>query len=567
MLQELSIRDFVLISTLDLTFDRGMTVLTGETGAGKSMLIDALNLLSGQRGSVQYIRTGADKCVLRALFHIEKYEDLKSYLIDQEIEVDDDHLLLQRSIHQSGKTVCRVNGQLVTLKVLKQIGSYLIDIHGQHDHHLLRQQETHLALLDELGMDALKTVLYDYQQYYQHYQKKRKQWQYYRDNTQHIAQRIDMLRFQTQEIEAAELVPDEEVQLEEEREKWKYFDQIYQTLQLIYQSLEGSEVQSGLLDQVGSLMQSSETIASVDISYGQLNELIQTSYFSLQEALSLVQQQFDQLDIDEERQHYVEERLYLIQQLKKKYGPDISSILSYYQKISEELEMLVSQDQDEQQLEETLIKVEQEAKHYAYQLHDVRLNIACQLEQQLKAILDDLALDKARLEIQVTMLDHLTASGMDEVAFYWSANPGETLQLLNKVASGGELSRITLAFKMISALNEATQPLMIFDEIDTGVSGNIAQKMAELLYELSQNTQVICITHLPQLAAIADHHYFIYKEVQDERTQTRVDILSQQERVEEIARMISGSSITTVTKTNAQELLELAQLYHQKNRP
>lgn len=555
MLQELSVKNFAIISSLQLEFQMGMTVLTGETGAGKSIIIDAMGLLTGGRGSSDYIRQGANKCTLEGLFSMPKSQELKKLLEELGIETEEDSLVIQRDISASGKNVCRVNGRIVNITNLKRIGEYLVDIHGQNEHQELMQSERHIDMLDEFGGKKLLTVKEKYTRAYQEYRALEAKVRKRQKNEKEFAQRMDMLHFQSDEIASAQLVAGEEEQLLEERNKLNNFQKIADALTISYAALNGEDDSS--LDKIGTSMNELASIESLDPEYKTLSDTVQNAYYLLQEASGDLSRLIDGLELDEGRLNEVENRLELIRQMKRKYGDSIETILSYYEEITKELAEADFLEGGTGDLEALLAEKQQAAHQQALVLRKERKRLAKELEQQILTELKELYLERTEFEVRFTELEHLQENGLDGVEFYITTNPGEPLKPLVRVASGGELSRVMLAMKTIFSQTQGITSI-VFDEVDTGVSGRVAQAIADKIYQISENSQVLCITHLPQVAAVADEHYFIEKEIVAGRTETSVRILSEKERVNEIARMLAGSEITKLTIEHAQELLAMA---------
>lgn len=555
MLQELSVKNFAIISSLQLEFQMGMTVLTGETGAGKSIIIDAMGLLTGGRGSSDYIRQGANKCTLEGLFSMPKSQELKKLLEELGIETEEDSLVIQRDISASGKNVCRVNGRIVNITNLKRIGEYLVDIHGQNEHQELMQSERHIDMLDEFGGKKLLTVKEKYTRAYQEYRALEAKVRKRQKNEKEFAQRMDMLHFQSDEIASAQLVAGEEEQLLEERNKLNNFQKIADALTISYAALNGEDDSS--LDKIGTSMNELASIESLDSEYKTLSDTVQNAYYLLQEASGDLSRLIDGLELDEGRLNEVENRLELIRQMKRKYGDSIETILSYYEEITKELAEADFLEGGTGDLEALLAEKQQAAHQQALTLRKERKRLAKELEQQILTELKELYLERTEFEVRFTELEHLQENGLDGVEFFITTNPGEPLKPLVRVASGGELSRVMLAMKTIFSQTQGITSI-VFDEVDTGVSGRVAQAIADKIYQISENSQVLCITHLPQVAAVADEHYFIEKEIVAGRTETSVRILSEKERVNEIARMLAGSEITKLTIEHAQELLAMA---------
>lgn len=567
MLQELTIKDFAIIQDLNLSFNRGMTVLTGETGAGKSIIIDAVGLLAGGRGSSEFIRHGAAKCVLEALFSLEgnsnTYELLKAYDIDS----DEDTVIIQRDIHRSGKNVCRINGRLVTIATLRLIGESIIDIHGQNEHQELMNPERHLSMLDHFGDKELVTLKQNYQETYTHYKKVKKAYDKWQNGEQELAQRLDMLQYQTNEIEMAELLDGEEEELLEEKNLLANYQKIMSALSMSYDALQGDEVNG--IDLVGNAMTEMSSLEEIDEKYKILSEAISSSYFQLQEAASDILREMDQTAYDEDRLNEIEKRLEIIKQLKRKYGDSIEEIKAYYEKITAELNQIMNRENHLTNMTKELSSLSVELAKQGSRLSEKRRTVAKDIEQAIHEQLKELYMEKVMFEVQFfkPVKDFLSEeaheSGFDDVEFYIATNMGEPLKPLAKVASGGELSRMMLAMKTIFSKSQGITSI-IFDEVDTGVSGRVAQAIANKIYMVAVHSQVLCITHLPQVAAMADNHLYISKSVENDRTKTHVDALEVTEKIEEIARMLAGTEITKLTLEHAKELTVLAKTEKEK---
>ncbi|BBM17454.1 DNA repair protein RecN [Enterococcus avium] len=554
MLQELTIKNFAIISSLHLGFTDGMTALTGETGAGKSIIIDAVSLLAGARSSIEYIRQGSEKGLVEGLFDLPTQKEFQVLMEELGIEVDEAGLIVQRDLNVSGKSVSRVNGRIVTLANLRRIGQFLVDIQGQNDHQELMHPDSHLRLLDGFGDAAFQKTKMAYQVAYQNYTTLANQVKKFKRNEQSFVQRIDMLTFQQEEIGNAELSLGEEERLLEERGKLMNYQKIVDSLSYSYQAMASEETSS--LDMIGSASQELQTIASLDKDYENISDNVHSAYYLLQDAVSEIGRQLDLLELDEERLDLVNERLELIHQLKRKYGDSIEVILSYYDQISQELLTSDFSGDKLEKLEKELIDRERKLQGLAEKLQLARKKMAQKLETAIQHELKDLYMENARFEVKFDE-DNFTSEGIDEVEFYITTNPGEPLKPLVKVASGGEISRVMLALKTIFSKTQGLTSI-VFDEVDTGVSGRVAQAIADKIFQIGQNSQALCITHLPQVAAKADQQLFISKEVIDGRTLTRVEELSETERIEEIARMLAGTEITDLTVKHARELLQLA---------
>ncbi len=553
----MTIKNFAIIESLSLTFQEGMTVLTGETGAGKSIIIDALGLLVGGRGSADFIRHGEERLELQGLFALaEDNLACRNALIENGIDASDDMVVLERSLFRSGKNSCRINGKLVTTVLLRQIGSKLIDIHSQHEHQELMNEEFHLSLLDRFASDKIKPALTKYQTNFKEYQTIEKEWQNWTKNERELAQRLDMLRFQQQEIENANLQAGEEDRLLEQKNILANFEKLNENLQGAYAAIQG---EPGGLEFVGEAMRQMETAASIHTDYKAVSEAISSSYYMLEDSMSQIRQSLDHLEFQPEELNQIESRLNDLNQLKRKYGKTIEDIIQYEQEISSEMEKLTDSESHVGHLETKLATLKTELTKQAATLTDIRKKAAVTLEKQIKQELNQLYMEKAIFSVRFEANKmELTELGQDSVVFYMSTNPGEPLKPLAKIASGGELSRMMLALKTIFSRHQGITSI-IFDEVDTGVSGRVGQAIAEKIYAVSVGSQVLCISHLPQVAAMANHHYYITKKVQNKRTTTSVTVLKGVEKVEEISRMIAGIEVTELTKQHAKEMIEQAE--------
>jgi DNA repair protein RecN (Recombination protein N) len=557
MLVEMTIENFAIIESLTLSFHEGMTTLTGETGAGKSIIIDALGLLAGSRASVDVIRQGADRCHLEGVFDWPKNPQFFALMQELLVNQEEDYLVVQRDIALNGKSICRVNGHVVTLANLKRIGRFLVDIQGQNEHQSLLQADQHQRLLDEFGGSDFQLALTEYKALYKEWQALAKTVLSRKKNEQSYVQRLDMLRYQVDEIEQAELVSGEEESLTEERDKLLNFQKIVDAFASVHQLLSTDD--HGVLDNVSLAANELESVASFGKEYELLSESLTTVYYQLQDVAADLSRQMDILEFDEQHLHQIEDRLEIIHQLKRKYGESVEFILAYYEKISLELLETAQSDGQLDQLESLLKEKEEQVAKKAAILHENRKEIARRLEKAIMNELRELYMEHTQFAVRFEALSQgYNEFGKDDVLFYLSANPGEPLRPLEKVASGGEISRILLALKTVFSTSQELTSI-VFDEVDTGVSGRVAQAIAEKISQIGRRSQVLCITHLPQVAAFADFQYFISKTVQNNRTKTTVVELTKEERVEEIARMLAGAEVTTLTKEHAKELLRLAQ--------
>ncbi|TBX43858.1 DNA repair protein RecN [Lactiplantibacillus paraplantarum] len=558
MLQELSITNFAIIEHLDIAFEAGMTVLTGETGAGKSIIIDAVGLLAGGRGSSEFIRTGADKAILQGMFILPADGTTAQLLDEAGIEHADNTVILQREITKSGRNTCRINGMLVNTTTLKQIGETIVDIHGQNEHQELMQPEKHLGLLDEFATTKIRKLKQRYHQQYDRYQQLNRELRQKNANEKEWAQRLDMLNFQVDEIAAAQVKVGEEASLIAERDRLDNYQMINQALQQSYTLLAAGEETTGAVDMVGTAMNALEPIANLDSAFNEITVNVKNAFYGLQDAAAQISNQLDLQEFDEGRLDEIEQRLDVLAQLKRKYGDSEQQILDYYQKIATELAKMTDSEENSEDLAQQVADLKQQLLATGASLSDKRRAAAKVLQRQIHQELKDLYMDKAIFEVRFKPTKgQIYRSGLDSVEFYIQTNPGERMRPLAKIASGGELSRMMLALKTIFSESQGITSI-IFDEVDTGVSGRVAQAIAEKINGIAHFSQVLCITHLPQVAAMSDHHYFIAKKITGKRTKTSVTKLDNAARVQELARMLAGTKVTKLSLEHAEELLQLA---------
>ena len=555
MLSLLHIENIAIIEKADIMLQPGFTVLTGETGAGKSIIIDSIGAIMGQRTSRELIRSGAKKGFVSAVFEQispELQKQLAALGLDTE---EKDTLHIQRELSAEGRGVCRVNMRPVAASVLKTLSPYLINIHGQHDGQKLMQEEYHVDFLDSYC--GVNPLLERYQPLYHRLFELRSKVRDLEKSEQQRAQRIDMLRYQFDEIAAAQLQPGEEEQLNSKKQFFDNAGKLAYALQTAGMLLSGDEENAGACS---LLAQAADELSGIADLSQELEDAAQKAdelrYLAedLAESVALIA---SRSDFSESERDAVEERLDLIYRLRRKYGETVEEILSYCDNAASELEELENADDRKEQLVEEYQETLATARAAAAEISELRRQGAQELEAKIVQQLEDLDMAKVRFSISVESHTKLNSKGMDEVRFLISTNPGEPVKPLSKIASGGELSRIMLAMKNVLTQSEDVGTL-IFDEIDTGVSGRAAQKIARKLGEISRSKQTLCVTHLPQLAAMGDHHLLIQKSVSEEYTFTDVFSLDEEQRVGELARMISGDAITELSKQNASELLERA---------
>ena len=551
MLLEISIKNFAIIEAISLNFEKGMTVLTGETGAGKSIIIDAMNMMLGARAATDVIRHGAPKAEIEGLFSVENSHALQMIFDEQGIELGDE-IIIRREILQNGRSVSRVNGQMVNLSVLRSIGQYLVDIHGQHDQEELMRPQLHIQMLDGFGDADFLELKQAYQTNFDAYRKMRKQLLEIKKNQEEHKARIEMLEFQMAEIESASLQPGEDLKLNQERDKLLNYKNIADTLTNAYTMLDNEEFSS--LANVRSAMNDMESIEEYDVEYREISTSLSESYYVLEDVTKRLEDIIESLDFDGNRLMQIESRLDLIHAITRKYGGNVDDVLMYFAKITEEYNLLTGNNLSSDDMEAELKKLEVSLVDLATKLASARHNLAQQLEIEIQQELKDLYMDKARFQVQFTK-GKFTREGNESVEFYISTNPGEDFKPLVKVASGGELSRLMLAIKSAFSRKEGKTSI-VFDEVDTGVSGRVAQAIAQKIHKIGQNGQVLAISHLPQVIAIADYQFFIEKISNDHSTVSTVRLLTVEERVEEVAKMLAGENVTEAALSQARELLQ-----------
>ena len=551
MLTQMSIRNFALIEQMNISFNDGITIFTGETGAGKSILMDAFSILLGERASSEFIRHGKDSFVIDGIFDIAHHQSIQELLESKNIMVEEGQLILSRSFNRNGKSSILANDQPIPLKALKEIGQYLADIHGQYSNQRLLDADTHHEYLDTFNQEG-KTAYKAYREAYKVYKQAKQEVDNLQENMSERARELDMLRYQIDEIEDAGLSIGEDISIAEELKRLDSFEHIDKVLGSCYDAFYNGR--QPLLDTINSIKVEVNDLVKYDAELKEVSEMVDSAYFQLEEAAQSLDRYRDTISYDEERYKYCQDRDTTIYGLKKKYGETVEEILAYEEKAQarlEELEGLVfAQDELEARLEEAK-KVAEEA---LIVLHKVRLKNAKVIATALHQELVDLGMPKGDIQFHIEEGDELSSLGAKSIEMLFSANKGEQLLPLHKVASGGELARIALAFK--SVFRSDTFKTMVFDEIDVGISGDIALKVAEKILNLSKTNQVFCITHLPQTASIAKQHYHLSKIEQDDRTISTLAVLNEEERVTQIASMMSGRGMSTTALAAAKELID-----------
>ena len=551
MLTQMCIRNFALIEQMNISFNDGITIFTGETGAGKSILMDAFSILLGERASSEFIRHGKDSFVIDGIFDIANHQSLLDLLQSKNILVEDNQLILSRSFNTSGKSIILANDQPIPLKALKEIGLLLADIHGQYSNQKLLNPDSHHEYLDGYNQAGSKA----YKEYKAAYKEYKEAKQALDNLSEHMAERareLDMLRFQIDEIEEAGLQIGEDESIAEELKRLDSFDHIDKVLGSCYDAFYGGR--NPLLDTVNAIKVEVNDLVKYDDEVKEISELVNSAYFQLEEAAQSLDRYRDSISYDEERYAYCQDRDSVIYGLKKKYGETVQDILNYEEKAQQRLEELESEVCEQGVLEQQLVEKEKVAKTALTALISIRRENADVIAKQLRAEIVDLGMEKGDIRFFIDESKELLPLGAKSIELLFTANKGEQLLPLHKVASGGELARIALALK--SVFRTDNHKTLVFDEIDVGISGDIALKVAEKILALSKTNQVFCITHLPQTASIAKQHYHLSKQEQEGRTISTLSELSEEERLSQIASMMSSKGMSHTALAAAQELID-----------
>ena len=549
MLSQLFIQNIAVIEKVQVAFEKGLNVFTGETGAGKSIVIDAINAVLGNRTSRDLVRTGAPKALVTALFE-GIGDETKEQLLSMGFEPEEDgSLLLSREISADGKTSCKIGGRPSTVSILREVAQSLINIHGQHDNQSLLLPEQHLVYIDQFGKTA--ALLKEYRVEYAYYVELQRKLRQLQTDEREKAQRTDLLSYQINEISSAALFPDEEEELQSAKKKMQNSVKIIEALHIAHDLLQGTEESDGILSM---LDQTQEQYQMLEVYYPQIkSDRILDMRYELEEVRENLRDALSDAEMDPAELDRIEERLDLIFRLKRKYGGSVEEILAFKERAQQELDSIVHAEELQAKLEKEHGQSEARLIKLAKQLSEKRKSAAKQFEDQVCAELTFLDMPSVRFIVHAET-GELDETGIDRMEFYISTNPGEPPKPIGKIASGGELSRIMLSLKNVIAEGDRVGTL-IFDEVDTGVSGRAAQKIGRKLKQASAGRQIICVTHLAQVAAFADTHLLIAKTVRDGRTFTTVNALPQEERVQELARIMGGENLTPTVLASARELI------------
>ena len=528
---QLHIKNIGIIDEITINFEDGLNILTGETGAGKSLIIDSINAITGLRMSKDIIKYGESMALVEACFFC-----------------GDETKILTREFFQNGRNVCKIDGRMVTLAELKEVGENLIDIHGQHDNQSLLNEKTHLNLLDSFAEREITEIKEKYKREFEEYKEIREKIKNSYGDPIERARRIDLLKYQKDEILQAKLTESEEAMLEERRNIMMNSEKIVGALRKSYSLFDES-----ILDNIGNVTYELSNISHINEKYETILQTINDAYYALKDASSEILEYAEEVDFDESEQREVEERMDLIFSLKRKYGNDVKKILEYLEQITEELNFLENSEEIIEKMKKELEKKEYALRELAMKIRKKRKEFSEKISQKVNEQLVDLEMKKAHIEFEFKELENFTESGMDSVQILICTNAGEGLKSLTKIASGGEVSRVMLALKTVLCMYDEI-PTMIFDEIDTGISGQAGKAVAEKMKIIGKTHQVIAVTHLPVIAASGDANYYIEKNTIDERTFTSVRRLNETETINEVARIIAGNDLSEAVIKHAKEL-------------
>lgn len=556
MLLQLNIKNFALIENLSISFEKGLNILTGETGAGKSILIDAINFVLGSKFNKDLIRTGQSKTFVEAIFSIE---NPRTYEMLNQLDIEyDDMVIISRETFQSGKSIAKINGKALLLSNLKDISTSLLDIHGQHENQNLLDAANHINYLDNYGGKELEQHILQFKHKYNELKEIEAKIESLSGNEGDGEKLIDFLKYQIKEIEDAKLKIGEDNELEEKYKLLYNSEKISQVLSSAYETLyNGNENMTSIFDRLGIVIRDLKNISENINNINDIAKSLEDAYYIIEEETEEIRNIKDNVYYDENEMEYINSRIFTISTLKRKYGNSIEEILEYKNKILEQYTQLSNSSEIIEQLESEKKVIFNDLNDIGMYIHKLRDKISKKLENNIKEELNQIGLEKSIIKISVEIEEQLNPIGLDKVQFLISTNPGEPLKPLEKIVSGGELSRIMLALKTVFADKDKI-PSIIFDEIDSGISGRIAQSVAEKMFVISISHQVFCVTHLPQIASMSDVHYLVQKHVLNGKTFTEVKKINQNEKQLEIARMIGSSEVTKITLEHANELIKMA---------
>lgn len=553
MLVELHIRDFALIDELRLEVGTGFSVLTGETGAGKSIIVDALGMALGERTGPEVVRTGAEKSLVEAVFDITDCPGALKAAAEYGFEVEDNALILSREVARNGRSQARVNGRAATASVLREITSLLIDVHGQHEHQSLLTVPLHVEILDAWIGDKAAALRERAECAHRQLQDVRRERDRLQTDERERARLVDLYKFQLEEIEAARLEEGEEESLAAERNRLANAEKLYASASEVHDALSGAE--GCATDRLSEATRIADRIEALDPSMSTLTESLNTALIAAQEAASSIRDYIEQVEANPARLEHVDERLELFRLLKRKYGDSVDEILRYAAELTTKLGDLTNAEERSSEVAGAIGDLERQLGEVCSELTALRKKASGEFAKRVEKELADLAMEKTRFQVAIEAAEP-GPTGADTVEFMISPNPGEPLKPLARIASGGEMSRLMLALKTVMARSEV--PTLVFDEIDTGIGGRTAQVLGDKLASLAGKCQVMCVTHLPQIASKAGSHYSVSKVVEDGRTRVRLTVLEGENRVAELARMLGADETSDTAAQHAREMLSLA---------
>ncbi|WP_113886340.1 DNA repair protein RecN [Clostridium butyricum] len=554
MLIQLNIKNFALIEEMTINFKEGFNILSGETGAGKSIMIDAIDFVLGGKFSKSLIRTGEDRTYVEALFTLDGSK-VCEVLDELDIEYDD-VLIISRESHQSGKNLIKINGKSLITSQLKRVRAKLLDIHGQHQNQELLLRSSHILYLDGFIDKSIEEPLNKYTVLRESLLQVREDLKRITGN-QDREKLLDYLKFQIEDIEKAKLKENEEDTLREEYNILANAEKINHALVDSYKLLSGQE-EFSVMDSLSKVISELSGVEKHFEKIKKNKDVIEEAFYTIEEATREIRDMAEEIVFDNDALESINSRIYEINQYKKKYGPTVKDILDYLEKIKKEYDEIINSEKIINELREKENNILKSMEEAAIILHELRVEKSGALEEKILKELAFVGLEKSRMQIRVEREETFNERGFDDVCFLISTNPGEPLMPLEKVLSGGELSRIMLALKCVFAEKDEI-PTLIFDEIDTGISGAVAQRVGEKMYQLSCTHQVLCITHLPQIAILSDYHYFVTKNVVDNKTFTSIKVLKIEEKELEISKMLSGNDVTEATLNNVKEMIKISE--------
>ncbi|GAB4117379.1 MAG: DNA repair protein RecN [Candidatus Caldatribacteriota bacterium] len=570
MLFQLNIKNIALIKELNIEFDQGLNVLTGETGAGKSIIIEAINLILGSSAHSDLIRSGEDNLLVEALFHLSPVEKINFNHLQSTIKLVDEqgYLIIRREINRSGRNKCWINQNLINLSLLQEIGNYLIDLHGQHSHQYLLDSSRHIDIIDSLGEEKVTASRKELFNSYKSWREKKKKLNYLIQARQENLKRIGFLKFQLEEIDKASLQKDEDKVLEEEERVLRNAERIIERMEkAVYILYEGVMEHPSLRDSLNEIVKSFGEVSSLDHKIEEMREKLKEIKLQIDDLVYEIENYKDKIELNTQRLKEVEERLNLINNLKNKYGDNIEEILKYRETIYQELKSIDYNEEEMEILKKEINELTRQISKICLELSLERKKISQKLEERVVQELDDLNMKKCSFKVDIQQITdsegikindtnyRIGPKGIDQIEFLISPNPGEKLKPLSRIISGGEVSRVMLALKSILAQVDQV-PTLIFDEIDSGVGARLGEVIAQKLKNISQNRQVICVTHLPQIACRAKKHFYVEKYSKNDQTYLSIGELSGENRVQEIARMLDGNQINNISLRHAREMLE-----------